>query len=202
MRILISAIAALCIVLSASTSLAQDGVGDAHLPILNPAEPTPEEAQRIYDELKERMADGYALSKLDIVEDYQSWQRYNTVPYMSATHGSRFINNYANDKAKNYGRLKEGETFAAGTVFAKDAITITEDGKQFPGALFVMEKMPKGTNEPTADWRYIVVNPDGSFFGDTTGDEPQLVQYCHACHIQVADDDYVFYVPEDYRAKP
>lgn len=180
---------------------AQDGVGNAHLPIKNPASPEPEEAEQVYSALKERMAEGYALSKLEIVDNYQSWRRYNTVPYISATHGSRFVNSYANDKTENYGKLKEGETYAVGTVFAKDAITITEDDKQLPGALFVMEKLAAGTSEPTANWRYVVVNPDGSLFGDTTGEEADLVGYCHTCHEGVADQDYTFFVRKKYRVK-
>ena len=181
--------------------LAQSAVGNSHLPIENPADPEPKEAQAIYEQLKGRIAEGYALSKLSIVEDYQSWTRYNAAPYVSATHGSRFVNNYANRAGAAYGTMKEGEKLPVGTVLAKDAITITDDGKQLPGALFVMEKLIAGSNPPTGDWRYVVVNPDGSFFGDTTGDEPQLVDYCHTCHLQVAERDYTFFVREDYRVK-
>lgn len=186
----------------ATAAPAQDGVGSAHLPIDNPSELPPAQLEQIYNELKQRMAEGYALSKLEIIDDYQSWRRYNTAPYLSATHGLRFINNYANEKGRGYGTLSVGQSLPAGTVLAKDAMTLTADGKNFPGALFIMEKLPAGANSETADWRYLVVNPDGSLFGDTKGDEPELVDYCHACHESKADQDYVFLIPEEFRVKP
>ena len=44
-----------------------------------------------------------------------------------------------------------------------------------------------------------MVMPDGSLFGDTMGDRAGAVAYCHVCHEAVADRDYTFYVPEEYR---
>lgn len=194
-----SVLAALLSIGFAGPAMAQSEVGNSHLPIENPADLEQQEAQAIYEDLMDRMAQGYAISRLDIIKGYQSWTRYNTAPYISATHGSRFVNNYANETGASYGTMKEGEVLPAGTVLAKDAITITEDGKRLPGAMFVMDKLAAGASPKTADWRYVVVNPDGSLFGDTTGDDPQLVDYCHTCHEQVADRDYTFYVREDYR---
>lgn len=181
---------------------AQDDLGNAHLTIENPSTQPPDQIERIYDGLKERMAQGYALSRLPFIDDYQSWRRYNTAPYLSATHGQRFVNNYANPVGEVYGSLTKGEEHPAGTILVKDAVTVTDEGRSFPGALFVMEKLASGTRPKTADWRYIVVNPDGSLFGDTIGDEPQLVDYCHTCHAAKANRDYVFGVPEAFRVRP
>ncbi len=177
---------------------AQVSIGDAHLAIENPAELSKEDANRIYNGLMAQMADGYGMSRLEIIADYQSWKRYNTAPYLSATHGRRFVNNYANTTGETYGSLAEGESHPPGTVLAKDSITVTADGKTYPAAMFVMEKLAAGLSPKTADWRYLVVNPDGSLFGDTMGEEPELVKYCHACHEAMDSLDYVFFVPEDY----
>jgi hypothetical protein len=193
-------IPALLLSLTASPNAAAQESGEqAHIAVENPADLTSDEANRIYNSLRRRLAEGYATSGMEIVDNYQSWKRYNSAPYLSATHGQRFVNNYANAASGDYGRLKVGGTYAPGTVLAKDSVTVTTQGKVFPGALFVMEKLQSGSNPDTADWRYVMIIPDGSIYGDTTGDEPELAEYCHACHQARADDDYVFFVPEAYK---
>ncbi len=189
---------AIAFVLLAFNAEAQEVPG-AHLAIKNPAILEKSEINKVYDELKERMAGGYDLSKLPIIKNYQSWKQYNNQPYISATHGQRYVNNYANRLVTNYGKLKKGGAYPVGTVFAKDTITVTSQKKTYPGAIFIMEKLAKGKSPETADWRYVMVLPDGSMFGDTVGDQPEEVEYCHACHIQKSRQDYVFFVPKKYR---
>ncbi len=172
---------------------------DAHLAIENPADLTKEQAQKHYQSLIRRMSRGYAAAQMDLIRNYQNWPLFNDAPYISATHGQRYVNSYANRMAHNYGTLQEGEELPAGSVLAKDSMTVTDEGNIHPGALFVMEKLPEGTNQETADWRYIMVMPDGSLFGDTMGFRASEVDYCHVCHEAVADRDYTFYVPEEYR---
>ncbi len=194
--------AVVCYGLFAMGANAQEEVENAHVTIENPAELTKEQASKIYDKLKKRMAESYTLAGQSEIKDYQSWTKYNSSPFLSATHGQRFVNNYANKIGHDYGSLKKGQSLPKGTVLAKDSITITADGKTFMGAMFVMEKLAKGTNPKTADWRYIMIIPDGSVYGDTLGSEPDQVQYCHTCHKAKAKTDYIFFVPEDYRVKP
>lgn len=55
-----------------------------------------------------------------------------------------------------------------------------------------MEKLPIGRNPGTADWRFVAIHPDGSIEGDTIGDMPDGVEYCHQCHQHHAEFDYVF----------
>lgn len=189
---------ALAFMLLAVNAQAQENPG-VHLAIKNPAVMKTDEINAVYEQLKTRMASGYALAKLPVLKNYQSWRLYNSEPYLSATHGQRYVNNYANGLVTNYGKLKKGEGYPVGAVFAKDTITVTSTKKVFPGAIFVMEKLSPGTSPATRDWRYIMVLPDGSKFGDTMGDAPQEVEYCAACHIQKSREDYVFYVPKKYR---
>jgi hypothetical protein len=185
--------------LLAFTSTAMADEQDAHLAIENPAELSKEEAEAFYRSLTRRMARGYAAARMDLIRNYQNWPLFNDAPYISATHGQRYVNSYANRMAHNYGTLLEGEALPMGSVLAKDSMTVTDEGNVHPGAMFVMEKLPEGTSPDTADWRYIMVLPDGSVFGDTTGDRSAAVAYCHDCHEQVADRDYTFFVPEEYR---
>ncbi len=181
-----------------TTSANAQAIGNKHLKLDNPAKLPAAEVEKIYSEMRTRLMEGYAVSRFPGTGDYLSWKRYNSSPYLSKTHGQRFVNNYANAKAKGYG---SGASLPVGSVLAKDSVTITDTGKTFPGALFIMEKLKPGTSDTTNDWRYVVVNPDGSLFGDTTGDEPELVEYCHACHEAKSDDDYVYFVPKEFRAQ-
>lgn len=198
-RVLVVLLGAGLVAGAAPALKAQSELHESHIAIPNPAGLSKAEAVRIYHEIRDRMAGGYALSRLKIIEDYQDWQIFNIAPYVSATHGQRYVNSYANETAKDYGTLEAGETLPAGSVLAKDSITVTDDGRVFPGAMFIMEKLAAGTSPETADWRYVMVIPDGSLHGDTTGERPELVTYCHECHLNVKDRDYTFYVPEGYR---
>ncbi|WP_299478734.1 cytochrome P460 family protein [uncultured Roseibium sp.] len=182
-------------------AFAQTQSFDSHIAIEDPADLSKEDARKIYDDLKSRMGDLYAIADLPEIEGYQSWKLFNDAPYVSATHGQRYVNNYANAIAVNYAILKAGEKLPVGSVLAKDSITVTGDGRIFPGAMFGMEKLAEGTSPETADWRYFMVIPDGSIVGDTTGDNPQLMTYCHECHLAVEDRDFTFYVPEGYRVQ-
>lgn len=172
---------------------------EAHLAIENPADLSKDEARQHYRSLTRRMERGYAAAQLDLILNYQNWPLFNDAPYISATHGQRYVNSYANRLAHNYATLQEGEVLPVGSVLAKDSMTVTDEGKVYPGAMFVMEKLPAGTNPGTADWRYVMVMPDGSLFGDTMGFRAGAVAYCHECHEAVADRDYTFYVPEEFR---
>ncbi|WP_170765995.1 cytochrome P460 family protein [Ruegeria lacuscaerulensis] len=183
---------------AASGVFAQSSDEDAHLAIENPADLPKEEALRIYESLQKRMARGYGGAQLDLLLNYQDWPLFNDAPYISATHGQRYVNSYANRMAHNYGTLQEGEKLPMGSVLAKDSVTVTDEGNIHPGALFVMEKLAEGANPETGDWRYIMVMPDGSLFGDTMGFRAPAVAYCHDCHEAVADRDYTFFVPEEY----
>lgn len=183
-----------------ATALAQSDRHDSHIAIDNPADLTNEEGRRIYADLKDRMAASYAMSDMPEIGSYQTWPILNVAPYVSATHGQRYVNNYVNQAAAGYATLKPGERLPAGSVLVKDSITVTDDGRIFPGALFGMEKLAAGASPETADWRYFMVIPDGSIFGDTLGDNPDLMTYCHDCHLAVADRDYTFFIPEEYLA--
>ena len=178
--------------------LAQSAAEEEHLAIENPAELSKEGAERIYASLQRRMERGYAVAQLDFLINYQYWPRFNDAPYISATHGQRFVNVYANRMATTYGTLEKGQVLPAGSVLAKDSMTVTDEGRVFPGAFFIMQKLAAGTSPDTGDWRYVMVMPDGSVFGDSIGTRASAVAYCHACHKDAADRDYTFFVPPEY----
>ena len=180
----------------AAGAIAQSAGEEGHIAIEKAADLTPAEAEDIYQRLLGLMEKRYAVAKFDLAADYRGWQRYNQAPYLSAEHGKRFVNNYANSAGRDYATLKKGMQFPQGTVLVKDSFTVTAENKAFPGALFIMEKQAPGESPDTADWRYAGIFPDGSLIGDTRGFAPDKVEYCHQCHQRRAETDYVFGLPD------
>ena len=183
--------------------------GDGHQPRVDdedirsgpvkPADLSGAEAERVYDELKDDMVQRYRLSRLPAAAAYQGWTRYNRVPYRGAGHGRRFLNNYANEIARAYGRFEEAGRLPVGSVVAKDSIAVTDEGMASPGPLFLMEKMEGGFNYVSGDWRYTMIMPDGSVFGTTKGEGARRVEFCIACHLAVESQDHLHFFPEPFR---
>ncbi len=170
-----------------------------HLKIDNPNRLSKEESRKVYDNIAKDLAGFYAVSREPAAEQFRSWKVFNTAPYLSATHGNRYVNNYANARSLGYGTLKSGDRLPAGAIIAKDSFTVTGEGEVFGAALFIMEKLAAGKSPKTGDWRYVMILPDGSYFGDTTGDNADDVAYCHTCHKVKARTDYLFQIPKKYR---
>ena len=173
-----------------------------HQRVASPANLEPGEAEAIYLDLLPDMMAGYELAG-GIAAVYGTWERFNIAPYRSATHGNRFVNNYANAiAAPAYGLFETAGTLPVVSVVAKDSFVATTDGLVMPGPLFVMEKMTEGFNYVTGDWRYILISPDGALVGETFGDGAERVGYCIACHAAAAIQgaDHLFFVPPDLRA--
>jgi hypothetical protein len=170
----------------------------SHIRIENPGVMTPAKAEKAYRQILAELAGFYALSKDKAAVRFTSWWRANNAPYLSATHGNRYVNNYANDIAVRAG-YGAGKAMAPGAVLAKDSFTVTDDGEVFGAALFLMEKLPSGVSPQTADWRYWMIMPDGSILGDTEDDSAGEVAFCHACHKTVARKDFLFFVPAEFR---
>ncbi len=173
-----------------------------HFRVERPAGLSGADALTIYNRILDDMVAGYRLSGLPDVDRYRTWRRYNTVPYRSAQHGERFVNNYANAAAKSYRHFEASGEMPAGSVLVKDSFAVTKRGDVFSGPLFVMEKMPQGFNLASRDWRYTMIMPDGSLFGTTSGEGSERVGFCVTCHKLAGDrNDHLFFIPERYRVR-
>ena len=170
-----------------------------HMKIENPATLSDAGAEAIYSQIQVELAKAFARSGKRLVNGYTAWKRYNLTPYLSSTHGDRYINNFANDKTVGYDTLKKGSKMQVGTVIAKDGFAVTEQGEVLPGRLFVMEKLAAGASPDTGDWRYLTIENDGSVIGDSIDDPQNSMEFCHVCHKVRASRDFLFYVPPDYR---
>lgn len=166
------------------------------------AEITPDEARTAYDCLRGEMQ-GYARSGIAGSDSYTGWENVATAPYQSATHGSRYVNNYVNDTgAEAYKKYEDIGKAPVGTVVAKDSFVAHGDGKLSVGPLFMMEKMPDGFNEASGNWKYTMVMPDGNVAGVTDGPGSDAVEFCIGCHAAVGGpQDHLFFLPEEFRKR-
>ncbi len=112
---------------------------------------TTAEAVSAYGCLSKGMQAGYNKSGDKYAAAYSTWKIYNTRPYTSATHGGRFVNNYANAKAKAYGRYEKAGKMPSGAVLAKDSFAVRPNGRTAAGPLFLMEKMHAGFSKASAN---------------------------------------------------
>ena len=175
---------------------------DQHFTVQQPRVLDAKEALAVYQNVRARMFSGYSGARNPAIADLDQWPVYNSAPYRSATHGQRYVNNYANPMARAYGRYEASGPMPVGAVLAKDSFTVTGKGDVFAGALFLMEKMPAGFNQASHDWKYTMIMPDGSLFGTTKGDGSKRVAFCITCHEAVAEKHHqMFFVPEEYRVE-
>jgi hypothetical protein len=163
---------------------------------------TAEETIAAYDCLLPAMTAAYAKSDRQDASGYTDWRRYSRHAYVSATHGSRYVQNYANDSAKAYGNYESAGTFPPGAKLAKDSFMVNAKGQVSLGPLFLMEKMPAGFNAASGDWRYTMVMPNGAVAGTTNGQGSANVEFCIGCHMSVTpEQDSVMLLPEEFRVK-
>jgi len=163
---------------------------------------TGDEAQAVYDCLKDSMLAGYKKGNkrwipADRVNDYRSWTSASTFPAAPGFHGERFLLTYVNAVgAEQYLKYEEeGFTMPAGTVIAKESFSVSAKGKAKAGPLFFMEKAAAGSSPQTNDWYYYMVAANG---------QPQginVVQACHTCHAGFDYRDGMAYPVEDARVK-
>lgn len=173
-----------------------------HFKVDRPADLPNSAALTVYLRILDEMSAGYRLSGDQSAASYRNWRRFNKTPYRSATHGERYVNNYANTVGRSYGKFEGVGEMPVGAMLAKDAFAMTSQGDVFLGPLFLMEKMPAGFNPASRNWRYAMIMPDGSLFGRTKGEGSEKVEFCITCHQSAGDEnDHLFFVPRKHRVE-
>jgi len=166
---------------------------------------TDDQVQALYDCLAEAIHSGVQKSGLPEARAYRDWTVASTVPFISATHGSRFVRHYVNATGKDaYLKWEElgGRNMPVGSITAKESFDINKKGEVNPGPFFLMEKVAVGTLPETDDWKYTLMMPNGKVIGNSGTDTGMKVKFCHDCHLNVLDDqDGMFFPEEDYRVK-
>ena len=65
-----------------------------------------------------------------------------------------------------------------------------------------MEKMPAGFSADDGDWKYAMVMPDGSLFGETKGANSAGMRFCADCHLGLGEEtDSMLFLPEEARVR-
>lgn len=152
--------------------------------------------------MKPEMAKLYKGGEHWAVNKWEGFENVTTHAYPSATHGNRFVLNYVNKiGAAAYAKFEEIGSAPTGTTIAKPSFTVSPKGQASIGPLFVMEKMVNDFNAETANWRYAMIMPGGTTAGVTKGPNGGAMAFCHECHQGAEGADYLFFLPEDVRAK-
>ena len=161
-----------------------------------------DEMKALYDCLQPKMKTAYRKGDHWAAKKWAGWNLFSTLSYRSETHGGRFVQNAVNAIAATvYGKYEDLKVMPAGSTIAKPSFVVSPDGQASIGPLFIMEKMIKGFNEESADWRYAMIMPDGSTFGITKGLNSAGMGFCVECHAGSKDNDYMMFMPEEYRRK-
>jgi hypothetical protein len=84
-------------------------------------------------------------------------------------------------------------------VLLKRSFRVDADGTAAPFALFLMERRAQGFSPDTNDWRFALIGPDGRTVGATEGPDAAKVRYCAACHATARRQDFLLFVPPDFR---
>ena len=164
------------------------------------AELTAGEARKAYDCLIKDLVAGYAKSGLAVASHYKDWNVFSNQPYVSDTHGGRYVNNYGNALAASYNKYEKAGRMPVGALLAKDSFAAQGNGKVAAGPLFLMEKMAAGFNKESGNWRYTMVLPNGQVFGTTNGAGSAKMKFCYECHMSVAEEqDSLMFLPDEYR---
>ena len=156
----------------------------------------------LYDCLQKTIGSSYKGGGHWAVNKWQGFDNFTTHAYPSATHGNRFVLNYVNKLgSKAYANYGGVNPMPIGTTAAKASFTVSASGQASIGPLFIMEKMVRGFNSETGDWRYALVMPGGQTVGLTGGANSAAMTFCHDCHVGAEDDDFLLFLPEEVRAR-
>lgn len=163
------------------------------------------QALTLYECIKDKMYSDLQKSGLEEAKAYRDWALVSTAPFVSATHGNRFVRHYVNDIGKDaYVKWEKigGRTMPVGSITAKESFYVNKKGQVRNGPFFLMEKVAAGTLPDTNDWKYTLMFPNGTIVGVSGTDTSKKVKFCHGCHLSVLEDqDGMFFPNVDYRVK-
>ena len=138
------------------------------------------------------MVSAYSNTGNAIIKNYTNWKKFNSAPYLAATHGRRYLNNYANKAAGTvYGKYENSKKMPIGSVVFKDGITLNPEGQTGISPLFVMDKIQAGFSKASGDRDYTMITSNGK--GNAT------VTFCIECHMSADDNDMMMFLLEELR---
>lgn len=200
---LIALIAVILVMFSpAAWTQSNDPAPLEHPKVPNSATLTGARAESIYQAVRGQMRNSYLRAGDPIAEAYQTWRRFNRLPYRSPNHGERFVNHYGNQAAAGYAKFENLSPLPVGAIIIKDSFTVTRNGDLRTGPFFMMEKMPPGFPSRAGTWRFMMLRGDGALIGITDGVGADKVRFCGECHNNAgARHDYLYFMPKQARIK-
>lgn len=127
------------------------------------------------------------------------WRAFSTQFYRSE-HG-RYLEVLGNPLAADYLKFEDGPVLPVGAIVKKHSYTALQSGAVVAGPQFLMEKMPAGYETRVGDWKFTLFAGDGRMIGETGGQDREKVEFCIECHKGARRQDFLFFVPPDYRPK-
>jgi len=168
----------------------------------NPPAPVLSEAELVglADCVRPVLASSMHASEAPAARVYSSWPRYSLRPFGSE-HGS-YLEIFANEKAEAFGRFEDAGVLPEGSIVAKHHFSVSGAGVVSRGPLLTMQKMQRGFNPTTTDWRFTMIMPDGRIAAETAGRNSAGVDFCVECHKAAWRQDFMMFVPPEFRRKP
>jgi hypothetical protein len=128
---------------------------------------------------------------LEVGSDYSSYRKVSKAPFLSKTHGGRFVEVYVNDVG--YEAYTKDLDHPEGTVIVKTSWeNVGGAPSSTPGPIFVMRKERAGYSPDHEDWYYAIhwEKPTAAQLGFLKGPiywrgKSPKIEYCWKCH-----DDY------------
>jgi len=153
------------------------------------AELTIEDLQDVYKCLQPGLVAGYQKGDNAIAQAYTAWQAASIAPQAPGMHSGQYLMTYVNPVGYDqYVQFNtDGTPVPVGTQIAKEAFTITADGRVQKGPLLFMEKVGDEQRPDTAGWKYSGIKNNGK---NLKVDEKG---FCHACHQAWPNQDYMGY---------
>ncbi len=149
------------------------------------APPAPSKESTTLDPVEDSFAQ---YGPLEVGLDYKAFKKVSIEPFISPTHGRRFVEIYVN--ALGYEAYIHGKELPVGTILIKNSWEREGENPLGPaGPIFVMEKRAAGFAPDKKDWWYAIHwdKPIGKwekrFGGPIYWRSPSpKVNYCSSCH--------------------
>lgn len=133
---------------------------------------SPVEAERAFACIEPYLIDAYQGSGHALATLWREWERLDEAPFLVRdAFGLRWLAAFGNGRARGEAPFEpfRDREFLVGEAVALPSFTVEEDGTVLPGALFLVEKMPRGFSGPYGNWRFTEIPVDAAPADVTAG---------------------------------
>jgi hypothetical protein len=146
-----------------------------------------------YKCISEEMLNTYKKMGFRVALNFRNWLKVNEVSFYAPANDFGWGNIFVNKIAEKYKINKYISDFEKGSIIVKESFVFDINGYISVGPLFYMEKMEKGFNIESNDWKFVEVNYDGTLI-ETNRLDPKATQRCIKCHGKRKNTDFVYFI--------